>query len=310
MLAREPSKGMNLLTSTSLSCAPLSLLTGMTLMALLSCAGPAPPEPPQPATLAEIVGEAVEAEERGDPDLAVARYGEAFQRDPSNLRIRRRLAAAHMERARRVREEEGVFGLEAAERDVREAWRLEPADPAIRSSLAALLVERSVREMSPHRAQALREEARALDPDVALVGEGARADVDRRLDLAFELVERGQIDAGLERLEAIHADEPRHRPTARLLGRTLVLKALMRSERGRHAEAGALLDRAVEVYPTLPTGEAESESSAELREELQSVHRSRIVAWLNAARPEDARRALDEAEQAGFRFPDLAPTGP
>ena len=262
--------------------------------------------PPEPVTPSELVGEAEQTQARGDVDSAIAYYRRALERDPANDRLRRTLAATYVERARQVRAERGVFGLEAAERDLREAWRLEPEDPAIRHSLAAILVDRAVREMSPERAQALREEAEGLDPGISRAGEDYRPRLERRLDLAFELVERGQIDAGIERLEAIHADYPDDPAATRLLGQSLVRKALLRAERGRHAEAGALLDRAVDVYAELEVDPSDSATPSELRDELRVVHRSRIVAWLNAARPENARRALNEAERAGFRFPELA----
>jgi tetratricopeptide (TPR) repeat protein len=245
------------------------------------------------------VSGAEEAEAQGDLDTAIARYRQAWERDPGNDRLRRALVAAYVERARRVRAEEGVSGLEAAERDLRAARQLAPEDPAVRQSLAALLADRATREMSQEKAQALRDEARGLDVGLSRTGEDYRPRVERRLDLAFELVERGQLDAGIERLEAIHAEHPGYPAATRLLGRSLARKALLRAERGRHAEAGALLDRAVGVY-------AELESPSELRDEIRGVHHNRIVAWLNAARPEDAQRALAEAEQAGFRFPELA----
>jgi tetratricopeptide (TPR) repeat protein len=281
------------------------LAAGLALLALLACIGPtAPPEAilEKPVTPSELVSDAEEAEARGDLDTAIARYRQAWERDPGNDRLRRALAAAYVERARQVRAEKGVFGLEAAERDLRKARVLAPEDPAVRQSLAALLADRATREMSQEKAQALRDEARQLDEGLSRTGEDYRPRVERRLDLAFELVERGQIDAGIERLEAIHNEHPGYPAATRLLGRSLARKALLRAERGRHAEAGALLDRSVGVYAQLEA----SSSPSELRDEVRAVHHNRIVAWLNAARPEDAQRALAEAEQAGFRFPELA----
>jgi hypothetical protein len=40
-------------------------------------------------------------------------------------------------------------------------------------------------------------------------------------------------------------------------------------------------------------------------EAARLAHRSRVVAWLNAERPDEAARALGEAERAGVSFPDL-----
>jgi tetratricopeptide (TPR) repeat protein len=279
------------------------------LLTLLACIGPtAPPEtrPPDPVTPSELVSGAERAQARGDLDTAIDQYREASRRDPSNDRLRRTLAATYVERARRVRAEQGVFGLEGAERDLREAWRLEPDDPAIRRSLASVLVDRAVREMSPDRAQSLREEARRLDAGISRAGQDYRPELERRLDLAFELVERGQLDAGIERLEAICAEHPDHPAATRLLGQSLVRKALLRAQRGRHAEAGGLLDRAVKVYAVLEIGRSDSGAPSALRDEARDAHRNRIVAWLNAARPENAQRALADAEQVGFRFPELA----
>jgi tetratricopeptide (TPR) repeat protein len=199
----------------------------------------------------------------------------------------------------------GVFGLESAEGDLREALRIEPDDPAIRQNLAVLLVERSVREMDPERARTLRDEARSLDPELAQLGEGARPDIDRRLDLAFELLQRGQIDAAIERLEALHTAHPDHPETTRLLAQALVRKAIQRADRGRHHEAGPLLDRAVGLYADVSSTNEYTTDHPEFHEELRVVHRSRVVAWMNASRPEAARQALADAERAGFRFPDL-----
>lgn len=252
-----------------------------------------------------LVTRAEQAEAAGDLDTAILAWRESFARTPWNVRLRRALAAAYAERARRTREEEGVFGLASAERDLREALRLEPDAPTIRRNLAVLLVERSVREMDPERARTLRDEARALDPELAQMGEGARADIDRKLDLAFELVERGQLDAGIERLEAVHTAHPDHAETTRLLAQALVRKATRRAERGRPHEAGPLLDRAVGLYTDLSSKRVLATEDPAFREELQSVHRSRIVAWINASRPEAARQALADAERAGFPFPDL-----
>jgi tetratricopeptide (TPR) repeat protein len=276
-------------------------------VALLACAGPsAPPEAeaPEVVTVSTLVADAEEARDRGDLDTAIDAYAGALERSPWNDRLRRTLAATYAERARRTRAERGVFGLEPAERDLRQAVQLDPELPDARQNLAVLILERAVREMDPERGRALRKEAYALDPELRGVGEGHRADVERRLDLAYELVQRGQIDAGIERLELLHAAHPEHTATTRLLGQALAHKARLRAERGRHEEAGALLDRAVGVYAELFSGDA-VDGDPELRDEFRGVHRSRIVSWINAGRRDNARTALSEAEGAGFEFPDL-----
>jgi tetratricopeptide (TPR) repeat protein len=278
-------------------------------LALVSCVAPSPSpntEAPEPVTVAILVSRAEEAGEKGDLDVAISAYGEALERTPWNDRLRRTLAAAHAERALRTRAEQGVFGLDSAERDLREAFQLDPELDNVRQNLAVVIVERAIREMDPERARQLREEAYGLDPEVAEAGRGFRADVERRLDLAYQLVERGQLDAGIERLESLHADHPDHAPTTRLLGQVLVRKATLRAERGRHEEAGSLLDRAIRVYGGQASGGSPTAATEPgLREEMKSAHRSRVVAWINAGKLENARSALEEAETAGFRFPDL-----
>ena len=280
----------------------------MTLVTLLACLTPSPPAPQrgtEPVTVDVWVRRAETAEAGGDYDTAILAWKEAHARTPWNPRLARALAAAYVFRAEETRAQEGVFGLESAEGDLREARRLLPDDPTIRQNLATLLVERSVREMDPDRARTLRDEARSLDPELAQLGEGSRADIERRLDLAYELLQRGQVDAGIERLESLHTAHPEYAPTTRLLAQALVRKGVMRAERGRHHETGPLLDRAVGLYADL-AAQGKYADHPEFAEERRVVHRGRVVAWINASRPEAARQALADAERAGFPFPDLS----
>ncbi len=283
----------------------LGFLSGA-LLALLACAGtPGPTGPSTDATVSvsTLVARAERAAATGDHSTAVAAYAEALERTPWNERLRRALASAHVERARATRASEGVFGLDAAERDLREAFRLEPADPAIRLSLAALLADRATRSIDPSKAGELRAEARELDPKLGDAGSGVRADLERRLDLAYELIERGQLEAGVLRLESLHRAHPEHPATTRLLAQSRVRQALLASERGRHSEAAEFLGRSVSVYAELPARMAEE---TPVREEIRSAHRGRVVAWLNAGRRSEARRALGEAAEVGFHFPELS----
>ena len=82
-------------------------------------------------------------------------------------------------------------------------------------------------------------------------------------------------------------------PDAFVTGETL-------SSTGDLAEAAAALESAVEAYGGLEPG-----ADAELQAEFRAAPRSRVVAWLDAGRPDRARQALAEAEQAGLRFPAL-----
>jgi tetratricopeptide (TPR) repeat protein len=286
-------------------------LAALFAVAILSCAAPAPSPPtPDPAagrtTVGTLVTRAEKAREDGDFDTAIEAYREALERTPWNTRLQNALATTHAERAIHTREEEGVFGLEAAERDLREAHRVAPERADIRRNLAVVLVERAVRESDPERAAALREEAGGLDPEIATLGEGPRPDIERRLDLAYELVERGQIDMGIRRLEALHREHPEDAATARLLAQALSRKAALRADRGRQTEAAELLDRAVEVYADLVAVLPPDERDPSITEEIRATHHNRIVSWLNASRPEAATRALEDAERAGFEFPELA----
>jgi tetratricopeptide (TPR) repeat protein len=251
------------------------------------------------------VTRAEKAREDGDFDTAIEAYREALERTPWNTRLQNTLATTYAERAIRTRDEEGVFGLEDAERDLREAHQVAPERADIRRNLSVVLVERAVRESDPERADALREEARALHPEIASLGEGDRPDIERRLDLAYELVERGQIDMGIRRLEALHREHPDDVPTARLLAQSLSRKAALRAERGSQSEAAELLDRAVEVYADLVAAFPPDDVDASITEEIRATHHNRIVAWLNASRPDAATRALEDAERAGFDFPEL-----
>jgi hypothetical protein len=133
-----------------------------------------------------------------------------------------------------------------------------------------------------------------------------RPDIERSLDLAYEIVEHGPIDLGIEQLEALHASHPEHAATTRLLAQALERNALLHAERGQHEESARLLGRAVGLYAELVSRGSASGGDAGVRGELERAHRSRVVAWLNASRPAEARGALDEAERAGFRFADLA----
>jgi tetratricopeptide (TPR) repeat protein len=281
------------------------------LLAVLACAGSSHEAGGEGSavaspTLGDLLDRAEQARAVGDLDTAIAAYRQALDRTPWNPRLRATLAAAYAERASRIRDREGLPGLVRAEGDLREALDLSPDDPLLERNLAVVLVDRAVAEVDPERADALREEARALDPEVASVAAEHRPDIERSLDLAYEIVEHGPIDLGIEQLEARHASHPEHAATTRLLAQALERNAILHAERGQHEESARLLDRAVALYAELASRGSASGGDAGLRGELERAHRNRIVAWLNASRPAEARGALDEAERAGFRFADLA----
>ncbi len=72
------------------------------------------------------------------------------------------------------------------------------------------------------------------------------------------------------------------------------------SEHRNYAAAGPELDRAVAVYAS---GACASDACG--ADEVRIAHHNRIVAWLNALRAAEARRALEDAERSGLRFPRL-----
>ncbi len=256
-------------------------------------------------TVGPIVARAESAMEQGDFDTAIQMYWGAFQRTPWNTRLRDSLAAAHAGRAARLRRESQFRELPSAEEDLRAALDFRPGHAEFERNLAVVLLERAGVELDPERAEALRAEALLLWPEAEGVLPPRRADLERRLDLAYELLERGQLDAGIQRLRALSEAEPQYVAGTRLLGRALVKKGVGLHDAARYAEAGAALDDAVQVYGALGSCAKRRCDDAELRSEVEGAHRNRIVAWLDAVRPARARAALEEAEQAGLSFPEF-----
>lgn len=247
-----------------------------------------------------------QAFDRGDYDEAIAAYAEALDRMPWNDRLVANLAAAYAERARRAREHPGVKPLERAEADLRSAVRLRPDDPVLQANLAVVLVERANRVMDPTLAGELRAEARRLNSGVEAGVGLVQPLLERRIDLAFELLERGQLEAGILRLQALRRDYPESREVAMLLGQALARQATKLDARGEYAPAAEAFGRAVAVFAELGACEpAPCEPAPCDEREIRLAHHNRIVAWLNADRPADARAALLEAEAAGLEFPRL-----
>ena len=232
--------------------------------------------------------------ERGDFDAAIAAYAEAVEATPWNTRVVRALAAAHVARGARWRVE---GSLPAAETDLRRAQELQPDDPAIRRDLAVVLIERADRDMDEARAARLRAEAVALAPDLA-DSSPVNALLERQLELAFELIERGQLEAGVARLEWLSFDYPDEPRVRRLQAQAEVGLGSRLYERRNFAGAAEHYGRAVELY---------SGCSARVcaREEVTLAHQNRIVALVESSQPREARAALERAEARGMRFPEL-----
>jgi tetratricopeptide (TPR) repeat protein len=238
---------------------------------------------------------------RADYDTAVASYQQALERTPWNTRLKRALAAAYAKRAASARDQEGLAGLRLAEDDLRAALQLLPDDEALRRNLAVVLVEQAARQGDPARAGAMREEARGFAPDVVEAAPVVQVRVERQLDLAYELIERGQFEAAIETLERLHAQHPEHAGVSALLARAQIQQGTRLAERGNFSAAGACLDRAIELYAILDHCRADACDVGE----FELAHQNRIRLWLHANNLENARRALSDAEAMGLSFPEL-----
>ena len=280
--------------------------TAWLLLLLSAClAGCAPRQvepPPQVSTesVSPVVSRAERAMKQGDYDAAIAGYAEALERTPWNTRLSTALVSAYAGRAAHPAQT-GRAGLRAAEADLRTALSIAPDEPALQHSLAAVLLDLSTFEENPERALALRREARQYAPELESSTPVVQLAVEQRLDMAFELVQRGQLDAGIERLERLHDDYPDNPDAARLLAQARVRKGTALVGLHDHRTAGAHFDGAVALYEKLgPCDGSRCDPS-----ELTTAHRNRVIAWLSAYRVAEARQALDDAERAGLQFPDL-----
>ena len=183
------------------------------LSASLSTCAPSQVEPEQASTesVAPVVTRAERAMERGDYDTAIAGYAEALERTPWNTRLSTALVSAYAARAAHPAQS-GRPGLQAAEADLRTALSIAPDDPSVRRSLAAVLLDLSSHEEDPERSLALpRMEARRHAPKLEANTPVVQLALERRLDLAFDLVERGQLDAAMIGSSSSTANTPRAR---------------------------------------------------------------------------------------------------
>jgi tetratricopeptide (TPR) repeat protein len=269
--------------------------------ALAGCASRPPQQEPVPEGIGPVVARAEAAEAEGDHDAAIAAWSEALERTPWNERLRGRLASAYAARAAGARSKGSAAALLRAETDLRAARELVPEDATVRRNLALVLAERAARGADPAEAERLRQEAAALAPTAIAATAGLGGDVERRLDVAHALVERGQLEAGLLDLEPLWREHPGRQDIGRLYAQTLLRQGVARQEQGDFEGAGAAFDRALEVLRALGVCRARPCDDADVR----AAHYDRVVNWLNADRIDVARRALADAEGIGLRFPEL-----
>jgi tetratricopeptide (TPR) repeat protein len=280
-----------------------SLASALLATLCAACAGGGGDTPAERTTVeqgvAPLVARADRSRARGDYAVAIDLYAQAYQRTPWNERLKQSLATAYTEKAQRARSE---GELRSAEQDLRSALVLFPEDKDYKRNLAIVLLESAQREMDEGRANQLLSESRSLAPELEVPNRVTKGGVERRLDLAFELLERGQVDAGVQELEGVHRDFPSEPGPTRLLAQAIARQADAFTERTNFMAAGEAMDRAVALYAELlPCTDAERCK----REEFEVLARNRTIAWYNALEYERARAALESARALGFRFPDV-----
>ena len=252
------------------------------------------------------VGPAIEraeaAKASGDLDGAIQGYAAALDRTPWNTRLKSQLVAAYSERAEKERRKPGgPKGLALAEKDLRAAHALAPDDGTVTKSLAAILVERAAFESDDALAAQLRAEAAQLSPETAAANPEVRLPVERRIDLAYDLIDQGNLDAGIDQLDALVNEYPHNPKAVRLLAQALVRLGGEQTEAHDYDDARASFTRAVELYARLLPCDGGRCDSAE----LELAHRNRILSLLDAQHPDEARAARREAEALGLHFDDL-----
>ena len=261
--------------------------------------------------VAPIVARAEAAQASGDLDQAIDGYSTAIERTPWNERLRSQLVAAYTQRAEAKRKKPGgAKGLALAEHDLRSAHELAPDDETVKRSLAAILIERAAFERDDTLAAELRAEANTLAPELAAQNPERRLPVETRIDLAFDLIDRGSIDAGIDQLRALVREYPTNAKARRLLAQALVRLGTDQTQSRDYDGAAASFSEAVEQYAQmLPCDGQRCDSS-----ELELAHRNRIISAMDAGRIDLARAAFAEAKAIGLnladlekRFPELGP---
>jgi len=252
--------------------------------------------------VAPIVSRAESAIADGDLDTGIDGYREAYDRTPWNTRIGSALVAAYVARAEKERSKPGgAKGLALAERDLRDALEVSPKNPQIERSLAAVLLDQAGITADDAKAAQLRAEANALAPDLVTETPALKLGVERRLDIAFDLLERGQLDAGIDQLQALVRDDPESVPATRLLAQALVRKGGVQTQRHDYPGARQTYANAVELYARLLPCDGTRCDQAE----LELAHRNRVGSLLDAEQFEEARAALAEARGLGIELGDL-----
>lgn len=275
---------------------------------LCSCVAKSGPEPGtssaagDTAGVAPIVARGESAIAAGDLDAGIDAYREAYERTPWNTRIASSLVAAYAARAQKERTKPGgAKGVALAETDLREALAISPKNPELERSLAAVLLDQAGFSADDAEVDRLRAEANALAPDLVTGTPALKLGVERRLDIAFDLLERGQLDAGIDQLQALVRDHPESDPAARLLAQALVRKGGVQTQRGDHPAARESYASAVELYARLLPCDGTRCDMAE----LTLAHRNRVGSLLDAEAYEEARAALAEAQGVGVNLDDL-----
>jgi tetratricopeptide (TPR) repeat protein len=284
----------------------LARLLRVACAALLSACVASGPAQDEPATdtvgVGPIVARAEAASASGDHTAAIADYRTALEKTPWNTRLQQALVASYAARAEAARTKPGgAKGLAAAEKDLRAALELAPGDTALSRSLAAVLLEQAGFAANDEQIAALRGEARALAPDLEAQAPVVRKSAEVRIDLAYDLIERGQLDAGIDQLEALVKDDPGEPAGTRLLAQAWVRKGGIQNGRADYDGAQKSFARAVELYAQLlPCDGARCDAA-----ELALAHKNRIASALDGANWPAARAALAEAQAVGLAFPDL-----
>jgi tetratricopeptide (TPR) repeat protein len=254
------------------------------------------------AGIAPLVARAEAAAASGDLDAEIANYAAANERTPWNTSLRSQLVAAYTKRAEVTRRKPGgAAGLALAEKDLRAAHALDPDDTAVKRSLAAILLERAAFERDDSLAEKLRAEATDLSPELSAQTPAVRLPVETRLDLAFDLIDRGSIDAGIDQLRAVAREYPQNAQASRLLAEGLVRLGTQQTQSRDFDGATASFNEAVEQYAGLLPCDGTRCDSAE----LELAHRNRILSALDGGHVALARSALQEAEAVGLHFDDL-----